>query len=100
MNNPSFKVRMIWIIQIKYIFIILACVWGHCNLVVSDTLVYTDSSTGVTPCWHQAITSTSPILLLLIKLSLTPWHENVLADILQTAFQMHFREEKKLLHFN
>ena len=99
MNNPSFKVRMIWFIQIKYIFIFPACVWGHCILVVSDTLVFTDSSTGVTPCWHQAITSTSPNLLLLIKLSLTLWHENALADILQTAFQMHIRE-KKNLHFN
>ena len=69
-------------------------IWGHCSLmapVASDILVNTDSSTGMTPCWCQAITSTSPILLL-IKLSSTLWHQSKRADILLTAFQMHFHE--------
>ena len=36
--------------------------WSHCSLMapmVSDILVNTDSSTGMTPCWCHAITSTS-----------------------------------------
>ena len=30
---------------------------------VWDILVNTDSSAGMTPCWHQAITSTGPNVL-------------------------------------
>ena len=58
---------------------------------VSHILANTDSSTGMTPYWRQAITSTSPILLL-IKLLSTLWNQSKRADILQTAFQMHFQE--------
>ena len=75
--------------------------WSHCSLMapmVLDILVNTDSRTSMTPCWCQAIISTSPILLL-IKLSSTLWHQSKRADILQTAFQMHFHEWK-LVHFN
>ena len=66
-------------------------IWGHCSfmaLMVSDILVNTDSSTGMTPWWCQAITSTSPILLL-IKLiySLTPEQKGRhFADGISNAF--------------
>ena len=67
--------------------------WGYCSLMapmVSDILVNTDSTTGMIPYWHQTITSVSPNLL-----SLPLWHQSKRADILQTAFQMHFHEKKK-----
>ena len=56
---------------------------------VSAILVNTDSSTGMTHCWRQAITSTSTILLL-IEPSLPIWHQSKMADMFQAAFQLHF----------
>ena len=56
---------------------------------VSEILVNTDLSDGMTPCWRQAIISTS-LILLLIEPSLTLWHQSKMADILQAAFRMHF----------
>ena len=56
---------------------------------VSEILVNTDLSTGMTLCWRQAIISTS-LILLLIEPSLTLWLQSKMADILQAAFRMHF----------
>ena len=75
-------------------------IWGHCSRMapmVSDILVNTDSSTGMTPRWCQAITSTSHILLL-IKLiySLTPEQKGRhFADGISNAFSWI-----KLVQFN
>ena len=56
---------------------------------VSVILVNTDLSTGMTPCWRQAIILTS-LILLLIEPSLTLWHQSKMADIFQEAFRIHF----------
>ena len=56
---------------------------------VSDILFNTDSRTGMRPCWHQAITSTSPVWLL-IEPSKTLWHQRKMDGIFQAAFRMHF----------
>ena len=66
--------------------------WGHVALwapMVSEILVNTDLSTGMKPCWRQAIISIS-LILLFIEPSSTFWHQSKMSDILQAAFQMHF----------
>ena len=66
----------------------IVVVWSH---MMSDILVGTALSIGLTPYQCQVITSTNPDLWM--EPSLTRWQESELDDIVQTVFQMLFVTE-------